>query len=101
MEYIGFLIIIVIILAIYFYLDTRNKRRINMIKLWIDHVLYTRLYMISALNGYEDTSNLLARLMQNQVEIGNMFVKYSIEQSKELTLLLQEHIRIAGDIVLS
>lgn len=35
-------------------------------KLWIDHVIWTRMYAVSALAGLEDQKQVLARLLRNQ-----------------------------------
>jgi hypothetical protein len=101
MENIGFIILVVVIIIImYFYLDNKFKRRMEMVKLWIDHVTYTRLYILAAVNSNPDASNLLARLMQNQDSIGIMYEKmYGEEQSRMLSNLLKEHIAIAGKII--
>jgi hypothetical protein len=40
-------------------------------KLWIDHVIWTRSYIKSSLAGLPDQDKELARLLKNQVDIGN------------------------------
>jgi hypothetical protein len=72
----------------------------NMRKLWEDHITWTRLYIISAVNGTGDKDQVLARLMQNQVEIGNAIKPYyGNDAGDKLTTLLKSHISLAGDII--
>ncbi|MFF2533917.1 glycosyltransferase [Brevibacillus sp. NPDC058079] len=72
----------------------------DMRKLWVDHMIWTRGYLISALAGLEDQEKVLARLLKNQVEIGNAIKPYYGEEAgKKLAELLTEHIVIAGKII--
>ena len=69
-------------------------------KLWIEHAWWTRNFIISSLAGIEDQNHVLNRLLQNQVDIGNMIKPYyGNEAGDKLTALLKEHILIAGKIV--
>ncbi|UED74834.1 glycosyltransferase [Brevibacillus sp. DP1.3A] len=72
----------------------------DMRKLWVDHMIWTRGYLISALAGLEDQEKVLARLLKNQVDIGNAIKPYYGEEAgKKLAELLSEHIVIAGKII--
>lgn len=69
-------------------------------KLWTEHVMWTRLYIVSALEGLDDQENVLARLLKNQEDIGNAFKTYYGEAAGDkLTALLKDHILIAGNVV--
>ncbi|WP_410512817.1 glycosyltransferase [Paenibacillus sp. BR2-3] len=69
-------------------------------KLWIDHVIWTRNYIVSAVAGMEDQEKVLARLLQNQQDLGNAIKPYYGEAAgNKLAELLKEHILIAGKIV--
>lgn len=69
-------------------------------KLWTDHVMWTRLYIVSALEGLDDQENVLARLLENQEDIGDFFKTYYGEAAgNKLTELLKDHILIAGKVV--
>lgn len=73
----------------------------NFRKLWMDHVLWTSNYITSATTpGTENQEEILARLMKNQEEIGNAIQPYYGEEAgNQLTTLLKEHIKLAGEIV--
>lgn len=69
-------------------------------KLWIDHVIWKRSYMVSAIAGLEDQEKVLARLLRNQQDIGNAITPYYGEAAgKKLAELLTEHIVIAGQVI--
>lgn len=72
----------------------------QMRKLWIDHAVWTRNYIVSATAGLEDQQKVLARLLKNQEDLGNAIKPYYGEAAgNQLTKLLKEHIIIAGNIV--
>lgn len=72
----------------------------NLRKLWSDHVIWTRLYLVSNLAGLEDQEPVLARLLQNQKDIGNAIKPiYGEAAGNKLTELLTEHIVLAGKLV--
>ena len=76
--------------------DLRNAMR----TLWNDHVVWTRLFIISSLAGAPDQQATTSRLLQNQVDIGNAIKPYYGQQAgQQLTELLTEHILIAADLV--
>ena len=74
--------------------------RQGMRKLWEDHVTWTRLAVISLTTGAPDTNATVARLLRNQVDIGNAIVPfYGNAAGKQLTRLLREHILVAADVI--
>lgn len=76
------------------------KLQRSMSKLWIDHTIWTRSYIVSALSGLEDQNKVLERLLQNQVDIGNAIKPYYGDAAgNKLAGLLKEHIQIAGKVV--
>ncbi|MEH6889113.1 glycosyltransferase [Bacillus sp. JJ864] len=69
--------------------------------LWIDHTIWTRNYIISALAGLKDQDKVLARL-KNQDDIGNAIKPYYGEAAgNKLAKLLREHILLAGKVVVA
>lgn len=61
--------------------------------LWEDHIVWTRLYIISDIAGLPDKDLTAKRLLQNQVDIGNAIAPYyGQDAADQLSTLLQEHI---------
>jgi len=74
--------------------------RMDMRKLWEDHVTWTRLAIISLETGTPDTDATVARLLQNQTDIGNAVKPYyGNAAGNELTKQLRTHILIAADVI--
>src|SRR5262245_39007261 len=77
-----------------------EKLRSAMRELWTDHVIWTREYIVNALEGDGSGEAAAARLMRNQEDIGNAIVPfYGKEAGTKLTGLLKEHINSAVDLV--
>jgi len=71
-----------------------------MVRLWEDHITWTRLYIISAAEGLQDKTQTAARLMKNQEDIGNaMKPYYGDAAGDQLTALLKEHIGGAVKVI--
>jgi hypothetical protein len=69
-------------------------------KLWTDHVVYTRGYIVAAISNDPGASAVAARLMKNQEDLGNAIVPYyGSAAGAKLTSLLKDHISIAVDLV--
>jgi len=74
--------------------------RMNMRALWEDHVSWTRMAVISLIQNSPDTQATVARLLQNQAQIGAAIKPYyGAAASRQLASLLRQHILIAADIV--
>ncbi len=74
--------------------------RTDMRKLWEDHITWTRLAIISLTTGSPDTKATVARLLRNQVDIGNAVKPfYGTAAGNGLTRLLRQHILIAADVI--
>jgi hypothetical protein len=72
----------------------------DMRKLWTDHVVWTRDYIIAALADAPDAQPALTRLLKNQDDIGGAVARfYGDSAGKQLTTLLKDHIAIAGELV--
>jgi len=71
-------------------------------RLWDDHVVWTRLFIISTLGDLQDSAATTDRLLKNQTDIGNAIKPFYGEAAgTKLTALLRDHILIAADIVKS
>jgi hypothetical protein len=74
--------------------------RTDMRKLWEDHITWTRLAIISLETGAPDTEATVARLLRNQVDIGNAIKPYYGKAAgNELTKQLRAHILIAAEVI--
>jgi len=74
--------------------------KVDMQKVWIDHTIWTRNYIVSALSDLPDQKDVLDRLLRNQQDIGNLIKPYYGEAAgNKLAELLREHILLAGKIV--
>jgi len=74
--------------------------RQNMRQLWTDHTVWTRDYIIAAVDGKPDAQAAATRLLKNQEDIGNaVAVYYGKDAGDKLTALLKEHIMIAVDLI--
>jgi hypothetical protein len=72
-------------------------------KLWEDHIIWTRQFIVSAATEVEnlpDTGPTVDRLLANQTDIGNAIKPFYGEAAGDaLTVLLREHILTAADII--
>jgi hypothetical protein len=69
-------------------------------KLWSDHVIWTREYIVAAVAGTPDADAAAGRLLRNQEDIGGAIVPYYGDGAgKALTDLLKQHIMIAVDLI--
>lgn len=74
--------------------------RQDMRKLWTDHVVWTRDYIIAAVGDQPDQKAAADRLLKNQEDIGNAVAGYYGKAAGDkLTGLLKEHITIAVDLI--
>jgi hypothetical protein len=69
-------------------------------RLWEDHIIWTRVFIISAAADLPDKAAATERLLQNQADIGNAIKPYYGDAAGDkLTTLLKEHITTAAEIV--
>jgi hypothetical protein len=74
--------------------------QLAMRKLWSDHVIWTRQFIVASVGKTGDVNAVTERLLKNQEDIGNSLVPYyGQDAAKSLTDLLRDHILIAADIV--
>ncbi|MDI4647806.1 glycosyltransferase [Cohnella hashimotonis] len=72
----------------------------DMQKAWIDHTIWTRSYIVSAMDNRPDQQDVLDRLLRNQQDIGDLIKPYyGAAAGDKLADLLREHIQIAVKIV--
>jgi hypothetical protein len=74
--------------------------RLALRKLWSDHVIWTREYIVAAVAGTPDADAAAGRLLRNQEDIGAAVAGfYGSAAGDQLTALLKQHILIAVDLV--
>jgi hypothetical protein len=82
------------------YAHSKSSFHDAMRRLWSDHVVYTRLFIVDAAAGSADKDATTQRLLQNQTDIGNAVAEfYGRDAGNKLTALLKDHILIAASIV--
>ena len=80
--------------------DAAAMLKQDMRKLWTDHVVWTRDYIIAAVGDQPDAEAAANRLMKNQEDIGKAVAKYYGDAAgQQLTTLLKDHISIAVDLI--
>lgn len=79
---------------------SKEPVRLALRKLWSDHVIWTREYIVAAVAGTPDASAAAGRLLKNQEDIGAAVAGfYGSAAGDALTALLKDHILIAVDLV--
>jgi hypothetical protein len=69
-------------------------------KLWTDHVIWTRDYIVAAVGDSPDQQSAAGRLLKNQEDIGAAVAGYYGKATGDrLTALLKQHIMIAVDLI--
>jgi hypothetical protein len=80
--------------------SAREALRQDMRKLWTDHVIWTRAYIVAAIGDQPDAQAAAGRLMKNQEDIGAAVATYYGKAAGDkVTALLKEHISIAVDLI--
>jgi hypothetical protein len=80
--------------------ESAHQLKFNFRRLWIEHAIWTRSYIVSAEANLEDQKMILARLLKNQDDIGNAIKPFYGEAAgNKLAQLLREHILLAGKVV--
>jgi hypothetical protein len=74
--------------------------RAGLRRLWTDHVVWTRAYVVAAVADAPDAPTAAERLLKNQEDIGAAVVPfYGQEAGDALTNLLKQHIMIAVELI--
>jgi hypothetical protein len=77
-----------------------TELRIGLHNLWVEHIVWTRQYIVAAAADQPDAPFAAERLMRNQEEIGNAIKPfYGDEAGDQLTSQLKDHILIAVDLL--
>lgn len=82
------------------HLDNAAQLHQDMRKLWTDHTVWTRDYIVAAVDDRPDAQAAAKRLMKNQEDIGTAVAAYyGAAAGQQLTALLKQHIGIAVDLI--
>jgi hypothetical protein len=77
-----------------------TELRISLHDLWIEHIVWTRQYIVAAAADQPDASVAAERLLKNQEDIGNAIKPFYGDQAgNQLTSQLKDHILIAVDLL--
>jgi hypothetical protein len=69
-------------------------------RLWEDHIVWTRQFVVSAVADLPDKGAVTERLLRNQADIGDAIKPfYGDAAGQRLTALLREHITVAAELV--
>lgn len=69
-------------------------------RLWEEHIMWTRSFIISAVSELGDLDAVTARLLRNPDDFGNLLsLFYGVEIGDEFKTLLSDHLLIAADLV--
>lgn len=91
----------------YFFRTNRNHigsktcdLKASMRKLWAEHAIWLREYIVSSAANAQDNKDVTARLIKNQLDIGDAFGQYyGADAGNELTVLLKDHISLAIEVI--
>jgi hypothetical protein len=68
--------------------------------MWLQHVYWTRMLLISIAEHLKDLEDVTARLLQNPRDIADIFAQfYRIESTNEIRQLLTVHLEIGADLI--
>jgi hypothetical protein len=82
--------------------DAAATLKRDMRKLWTDHVVWTRDYIVAAVGDQPDAQAAAGRLMKNQEDLGSAVARfYGAAAGQQLTTLLKQHISIAVDLIMA
>lgn len=72
----------------------------EMRKLWEEHVMWTRLFIISSASALADMDVTTKRLLRNPSDFAKVLeIFYGKQKAETFRSLLEEHLKIAGSIV--
>lgn len=74
----------------------------NMNLVWLEHILWTRLFLISIAESLGDLEPTKARLLENPRDIANVFKRYyGNNVANTIQKLLTDHLVIGGDLIVA
>jgi len=85
----------------FYFNSTEQITLINdMREVWIQHVYWTRMLLISIADRLNDQQYVTARLLENPADIANIFERYyPVETAGTVQQLLTEHLQIGASLI--
>lgn len=78
----------------------RNDLKERMRLAWLNHVYWTRMFLVSVAGGIQDQQEIVNRLLENVDEIVDLFARYYPQNEvRELRDLLTTHVELVGGLV--
>jgi hypothetical protein len=72
----------------------------TMRKLWAEHAIWMREYIVAAASDLPNTKELTERIIKNQFDIGDAMGEfYGADAGNELTILLKDHITLGMGVI--
>lgn len=76
------------------------KLKMNMTKLWTDHTIWTRMFIVDLLTDSPSIETTTERLLKNQETIGNIMEEFYGETASEsITSLLKSYVNIITELL--
>ncbi|MBT2697384.1 glycosyltransferase [Bacillus sp. ISL-40] len=80
--------------------ESAHQLKFNFRRLWMEHGIWTRSYIVSAEANLKDQQMVLTRLLKNQDDLGNAIKPFYGEAAgTKLAQLLREDILLAGKVL--
>ena len=81
------------------YMDNTMKIKLQMRKLWTDHAIFTRQFIVDLLDNLPSIDYTIDRLIKNQEQTGNCFRPFFGDVAADnIVFLLKEHITVAAEL---
>jgi len=82
------------------YIHESMKLKLQMRKLWTDHIIFTRQFIVDLIDDIPSIDYTTDRLIKNQEQTGNCFRSFFGDVAADnIVSLLKEHINIATDLL--
>jgi hypothetical protein len=76
------------------------RARLGLIRIWVDHVLYLRLYMVACLSGHPNQKEISERLLKYLAEITDRIGRHFGEAARKRAVpLFIEHVGLADSVI--
>lgn len=71
-------------------------------RLWNEHVMWTRTFIVSAVEGLGDLDSITDRLLRNPADMAQVLaIYYGEEAADTFRILLEDHLKIAAEMLMA